>query len=474
MADTAVSRLWRRDLNAYPKGIQRYWLLFLVVAGGICLTSLGLVAGSVAPLLLPETGMSTDFYSYLLVVAAAFGALTAYFSALSDRIGRANLIVYGALVAGLIAYFGVPSAETKWQFAIWYCLMGFADGIALVGGATLMRDFTPQTGRATAMGINTLGTGASALLLSFFAGRLLKGEDANWRVMLHLAGGACLVTFVVLLFFLRELPPHLRGQIVYTADDEAVIERQVTSAYDEEVIEATEGVSKWKQMITPRTISANLAIMFYLVIFSTAAGYLTLYNVEVQGMSVSQANDLGTWFWAANCVALIGFGIISDRLNVRKPVMFVGAVIVIISILCIMSYSHASFTKLAITMGIWSIGMGGGFAPWYAAYSEDAEKINPALVGTAFAIFGVFNRLSSVIGGLSIPHIIGSPVATESGWRVWFTCCAIMMALFIPLCAYGLGGYYSPRKARAALRAESEANRARFSKERPAPVSATV
>lgn len=37
-----------------------------------------------------------------------------------------------------------------------------------------------------------------------------------------------------------------------------------------------------------------------------------------------------------------------------------------------------------------------------------------------------------------------------------------MMALFIPLCAYGLGGYYSPKRARAALKAESEANRARF------------
>ncbi|MCW2602888.1 MAG: major facilitator superfamily 1 [Pseudonocardiales bacterium] len=98
--------------------MQRYWLLFLVVAGGICLTSLGLVAGSVAPLLLPETEMSTDFYSYLLVVAAAFDALTAYFSALSDRIGRANLIVYGALFAGLIATFGVPTAHTKWEFAV--------------------------------------------------------------------------------------------------------------------------------------------------------------------------------------------------------------------------------------------------------------------------------------------------------------------------------------------------------------------
>ena len=455
-----LARLWNRNLSVYPKGLQRYWLLFLVVAGGICLTSLGLTAGSVAPLLLPDTGMSTDFYSYLLVFAGLVGALTAYFSALSDRIGRANLIVYGALAAGLIATFGVPSASTKWSFAIWYCAMGFADGIALVGGATLMRDFTPQTGRATAMGINTLGTGASALALSFIAGRVLKGTGADWREMFHIAGGSCLVTFVVLLIFLRELPPHLRGEVAYTADDETAIEARSTAADDERVIEATEGVSKWKQVVTPRIVSANLAIMFYLVIFATAAGYLMLYNVEIQGMTVSQANDLGTWFWFANCVALVGFGLISDALHVRKPVMFAGAIIVICAIIAIMSYHHASYTKLCITMAIWSVGMGGGFAPWYAAYSEDAEAINPALVGTTFAVFGVFNRMSGVIGGLSIPHIIGTPIATENGWRIWFICCAVMMALFIPLCAYGLRGYYSPRKARAALLERSAQNRA--------------
>jgi hypothetical protein len=35
-----------------------------------------------------------------------------------------------------------------------------------------------------------------------------------------------------------------------------------------------------------------------------------------------------------------------------------------------------------------------------------------------------------------------------------------MMLAFIPLCAYGLGGYYSPRKARAALVQRSVAARA--------------
>jgi MFS family permease len=454
-----VSWLWRRDLSAYPKGPLRWGLLFLITAGGICLTSLGLVAGSIAPLLLPQTGMSTDFYSYLLVVAGLFGAATAYFSSLTDRIGRANLIVYGALVAGLIAYFGVPSAHTKWEFAVWYCVMGFADGIALVGTPTMMRDFTPQTGRATAMGVNTLGTGASALLISFFAARLLA-HTTDWRVMLHLVGGACLVTFVVLLFLLRELPPHLRAQVVATRADEQVLERVTTDRDDEKVIAAASaGWAKWRQVITPRTISANLAIMFYLVIFVTAAGYLTLYNVEVQHLSLSQANDLGTLYWAANCIALVGFGLISDWLQVRKPVMIAGAIIVVVAVIFIMTANHPSYTRLAIPLVIWSIGMGGGFSPWYAAYSEDAERINPALVGTAFAVFGVFNRFSSVIGGLTIPHIIGSPVATASGWRIWFICCIVMMLLFIPLCMYGLGGYYRPSTARKALLARSAAAR---------------
>ena len=452
------SWLWNRELTEYPKGARRWGLLFLVVAGGICLTSLGLVIGSISPLLIVQTGMSTSFYSYLLVVAGLFGAATAYFSALTDRIGRANLIIYGALAAGLIAYFGVPSAHTKWEFAVWYCVMGFADGISLVGTATLMRDFTPQTGRATAMGVNTLGTGAGALLISFFGARLLA-HTTDWRVMLHLTGGACLVTFVACLLLLRELPPHLRAQVIATSKDELVIEQTTTSSDDSRVIAQTSWGGNWKQVLKPRIISANLAIMLYLVIFVTASGFLTLYNVEVQHFTLAKANDLATLYWAVNCVALVGFGLISDWLQVRKPVMFAGAIIVVISVIFVMTAQGGSYWRLAIPLMFWSLGMGGGFSPWYAAYSEDAEAINPALVGTVFAVFGVFNRLSSVIAGLVVPHVIGSPVATAAGWRVWFICCIVMMLAFIPLCVYGLGGYYSPRKARAALLQRSVAAR---------------
>ena len=52
---------------------------------------------------------------------------------------------------------------------------------------------------------------------------------------------------------------------------------------------------------------------------------------------MARANDLGTLYGPANCVALVGFGIISDRLQVRKPVMFAGAIIVNIAVIFIMT-----------------------------------------------------------------------------------------------------------------------------------------
>lgn len=452
---TPVERLWKRDLEAYPKGPTRYGLLLLVVAAGICLTSLGLVAGSVSPLLRADTGMTTQFYSYLLVAAAIVGAFAAYFSSITDTIGRANLIVFGALIAGLIAYFGVPSATTRGEFAVWYCVMGFADGIALVGGAGLMRDFTPQTGRATAMGINTLGTGAGALLLSFIGGRVLSENPGDWRTMFHIAGAACIVAFVVLVFLLRELPAHLRGQVRVRLQDEQAIEAATSSRDDAAIIAETEGASKWKQVLTPRILAAGATIMFYLVIYSTAAGYLLLYNVGVQGLSLSRAEDLGTMYWGVNCVALILVGILSDRLQVRKPIIMIGGVFACISIGFVMTAHNASFTYLAVWMCLWSAGQAGGFAAWFAAVSEDAERINPAFVGTVFAVTGVFVRFSAVITGLGFPHVV-SDVTSADQWRHWFIVCFVCMALVIPLAAYGLGGYYSPRKARADMLRRSE------------------
>jgi hypothetical protein len=86
---------------------------------------------------------------------------------------------------------------------------------------------------------------------------------------------------------------------------------------------------------------------------------------------------------------------------------------------------------------------------------EDAQLAGFGLPGRRAAA-----RLSAVIGGLLVPHIIGSPVATAREWRIWFVCCIVMTLLFIPLCRYGLGRFYRPSRARAALLERSAAAQA--------------
>ena len=60
------------------------------------------VEGAITPLMLPYYHMSFQFFLYVLVVANAIGAFTAFIGGLSDKIGRANLTIYGTLIVGLV------------------------------------------------------------------------------------------------------------------------------------------------------------------------------------------------------------------------------------------------------------------------------------------------------------------------------------------------------------------------------------
>ena len=97
------------------------------------------------------------FFLYLLVVSNAIGAFSAFIGGLSDKIGRANLTIYGTLVVALVQLFAIPHIHDKWWFAASYCVIGFVEGVILVSTPALMRDFSPQMGRGVAMGFWALG-----------------------------------------------------------------------------------------------------------------------------------------------------------------------------------------------------------------------------------------------------------------------------------------------------------------------------
>ena len=58
--------------------------------------------------MLPYYRMSFQYFLYLLVVSNAIGAFDAFIGGLSDKIGRANLTIFGAFIVACIQLFTIP------------------------------------------------------------------------------------------------------------------------------------------------------------------------------------------------------------------------------------------------------------------------------------------------------------------------------------------------------------------------------
>jgi MFS family permease len=145
----AVQGLWRRQIDHYPDTRPRMWYLAIVVAATIVLYYELYIAGAVSPSIIAGTGMTFPFYVYISVVGNAVGAFGSLAAGLADRWGRANLVAYGLLVTGLLVLIGIPNVSGKWAFAILFCAIGLVEGVILVATPALIRDFSPQLGRAS-------------------------------------------------------------------------------------------------------------------------------------------------------------------------------------------------------------------------------------------------------------------------------------------------------------------------------------
>jgi len=62
--------------------------------------------------------------------------------------------------------------------------------------------------------------------------------------------------------------------------------------------------------------------------------------------------------------------------------------------------------------------------------------------------------------GIIIPHIVGSPIETASGWKTWYWVCFACVVVFVPF-IFTMHGHWSPKKAKA----EYEAYEARVAEE---------
>src|SRR6202046_1737749 len=403
-----MSFLWRRQLDSYPDTGPRIFYLALTVLATITLYYELYVGGSVSTLILANLHMSFTFFVITLAFGALIGALGSLFAGLADRYGRANLVVFGLLFTGIFVGFIMPAATSKWPFTIESFVVGFVEGMCLVATPALIRDFSPQLGRATAMGFWTSGPVVGSLIVSVVGTNTVPAIVHSTRFWTHeytICGIAGLVVFLITLVGLRELSPRLRDQLMVSMRDRALIEARAKGLDIEAALK-----HPFRQLLKVDVVVSAVAVSVMLLIYYTAGGFSLIYLTTVFGFSVKDGNGLGNWNWGFNVIAVLLVGIISDRFRVRKPFMVIGGVIAAVMVVVYLEQAghHPSYYTVAIMLALLSLGLGIAFAPWMASLTETVEARNPALTATGLAIWCWIQRVVVFVSFLIIPAIVST------------------------------------------------------------------
>src|SRR5579864_2389393 len=408
---SGASWLWRRQLDSYPDTVPRVTYLALTVLATVMLYYELYVGGSVSTLILANLHMSFTFLVLTLAFGNLIGAFGSLFAGLTDRLGRANLVVFGLLFTGIFVAFIIPAATNKWTFTIEGFVVGVVEGICLVATPALIRDFSPQVGRATAMGFWTSGPVVGSLIVAVVGSATIPTVVLNTRFWTHeyrICGIAGLVVFVIAFVGLRELSPALRDQLMVTMRDRALIEARAKGLTEADIESALR--RPFRQLLKADIIVSALAVSIMLLIYYTAVGFSLIYLTTVFGFSVKNANGLGNWNWGFNVIAVILIGVISDRFRVRKPFMVIGGVLAAVMTVVYLEQAghHPSYSTLAIMLAALAFGLGIAYTPWMASFTETVEARNPALIATGLAIWGWIIRIVVFAAYLTLPLVINS------------------------------------------------------------------
>lgn len=387
---TFWSSLWSRQLSHYPDTGMRTFYLGITVLATIVLYYQLYIQGAVATQIIGFYHITFTYFVAISILGNAVGAFASLLAGLADRWGRANLVTYGLLVTGLLVLFGLPHAGSAAIYMTLFAVVSFVEGIILVATPALIRDFSPQVGRAAAMGFWTLGPVLGSLVVTEVSSNTLK-HHSDWQFQFYVCGIVGLVVFLIAFLGLRELSPRIRDQLMVTLRDRAIVEARAAGLKVEDLTK-----NLWKQMLKLDIVGPAFAISLFLMLYYIVAGFVVVYFATVFGYTASQANALGNWYWITNALALVITGFLSDLFRVRKPFMIVGTAISLVGVglfAAAATQPHTTYYHFAVLFIIISGGGGMTYCAWMAAYTETVERHNPAGTATGLAIWGWIIRI---------------------------------------------------------------------------------
>ena len=400
-----LRRLWQRELPEYPTGARRIWYLGIVFAATVVVYYENFISGAVTLQLLGGFHISFLYFAVVTAVANAIGAIGSLASGIADKVGRGNMAVVGLFGVSLVTLLWLPNVTTGLQYGIAFGAAGIFEGVILVVTPALVRDFSPQVGRAQAMAFWTMGPVLGSLLVTEVSSHTLDSHP-RWQFQFEVAGWAGLAVCVLALLFLRELNGADRDRIV------GALEAETGAALSSRGLSHEAATRRpYRQMFRLDIVGPAVGISLFLLMYFTAIGVLPVYFQTNLNFSASQSNSLLNWLWATTAVSMLVFGALSDKLRIRKPFILAGAlasVPVDIAFLSKADSGSPTFSSIAILLALTGVWLGAAYAPWMAAFTETVEHRNPALSATGLAIWGWILRVTVASAVIAIPLIVSA------------------------------------------------------------------
>ena len=428
-----------REIDRFPTGPLRWWLLGLIILGWAVEQYEALKNGPVLVYILEEFDKTLVEWGYVAAAAGViYSAGAMLLSRAADRFGRRPLMIWPVVAYTFISIAGalVPS--------FWMLALLVASGSFMMAGMNpavhaASRDLTPRMGRAMVYAWVSLAFTIGALMSTAVAAQTLPIWP-GWRSQYWIAAGLGGVTAIILFVFFRDLSTRVRGEIRQSlqADETSADTTPPTAAGGHGLQAYDDGRAVYR---SPRLWLLSLVIVFWSLTYVTVSGYVPTYLAQHYGLLPARAASVTSYFWIVFTLSVFLSGWLSDRYMVRKTVTAFGGLST--GACFLIGATLPVGTSESLLVVIWSLtGFFAGFIypAWCAIYSETAEEISPHGVGRAFGITATLSPIAGLFLNLGLPRVVEA-----WGWSAWMMIaggCCFCVSLLV---ATGSGPWWSSR-----------------------------
>ncbi len=426
-----VSWFNHRDIHTYPRGWFQIGLLVVVVLANVVASYEGELA-PIAPILLPYLKLTTIDYGFIVAgTTAVSGIVAIVVGHRLDRYGRSLFVSAGTFVTALMVFL-MTLVHTSLEFIIVRLIMAITLGVVAPATSGLVRDFTPRVGRALGFGFWTFGPVGANFAAAGIAGATLPIFHDAWQSQFVIMGILCLILSIIVVLFIRDMSPELRAQVVRNRQEVAVAQEKA---------KATTKTMASPRLVyrAPRIWALAIGITLFLLLYFFATAFGPIYLTSAFKYPPAVAASVSSYFWLANLGALLVVGYISDRLQLRKIISFLGVLCLLVFMyFWIHLIGHAVPPgRMILYTSLQGIFLGMGYGPWMALFSENIEDIHPTLQGTGWA---VLTMVEYVLAGAA--GAVTFLVVASSGWAAWLDVCWAGVLVYAVLIFFGRGPWF--------------------------------